>query len=318
MKYRRLGGSGLKVSEISLGGWLTFGSSLDESGVREVVAAAVDSGINLIDLADIYARGQAELTFGKALADYRRQDLVITSKAFWPMSENPNDRGLSRKHLHESVEGSLRRLGTDYLDIYFCHRFDADTPVEEVVMAMDDLVRQGKILYWGTSVWQSARIAEAVLRARALGAHQPRAEQPRYSMVDRHIETEILPTAEEHGVGLVVWSPLAQGVLTGKYSDGVPDGTRAAEIAWVRDNIADEDIEVARRIAPVAQDLGVRQSQLALAWCLRLPGIASAITGARTPGQVTENAAASDLALDADALERLEELLGNKPEPIDS
>lgn len=315
MKYRRLGRSGLKVSEVSLGGWLTFGASVDEPGVREIVGAAIDSGINLIDLADIYARGEAERVFGAALSDHRRQDLVITSKAYWPMSDDPNDRGLSRKHLFESVEGSLRRLGTDYLDIYFCHRHDDETTVEEVVMAMDDLVRQGKVLYWGTSVWPSAKIAEAALTAKSLRAHPPRAEQPRYNMIDRHIETEILPTAEELGVGLVVWSPLAQGVLTGKYSAGVPEGSRAAEIEWVRSNIADEDLDTARKLGPVAEELGVPLGQLALAWCLRLPGISSAITGARTAAQVKENAAASDLVLDDAMLDRIEELLDNKPVP---
>jgi voltage-dependent potassium channel beta subunit len=316
MKYRRLGLAGVKVSEVSLGGWLTFGATVDEPVVKEIVRAAVDEGVNFFDLADIYARGEAERAFGVALAEHRRSDLVISSKAYWPMSEGPNDRGLSRKHLHESVEGSLKRLGTDYLDIYFCHRYDEETTVEEVAMAMNDLVRQGKILYWGTSVWPSAKIAEAVFTSRRLGAHQPRVEQPRYNMIDRHIETEILPTASELGMGLVVWSPLAQGVLSGKYAEGVPEGSRAAKIDWVRKNIKEEDIATASRVAVVAAELGITQSQLALAWCLRLPEISSTITGATRPEQVRENAAASDVDLDEEVLERIEELLGNKPEPL--
>lgn len=316
MKYRRLGQAGIKVSEVSLGGWLTFGASVDDADVRDIVDTAIDHGVNFIDLADIYAKGEAERSFGAALAQHKRSDLVISSKAFWPMSDNPNDRGLSRKHLHESVDGSLARLGTDYLDIYFCHRYDDETTVEEVVMAMDDLVRRGKILYWGTSVWPSAKLAQAVMAARHLGAHPPRVEQPRYNMLDRHIETEILPTASELGMGTVVWSPLAQGVLSGKYADGFPEGSRAAEIDWVRESFRDEEIETASRIATVARDVGATPSQLAIAWCLRRPEVTSAITGASRPEQIAENAAAADVDLSDDVLAHIETLLGNEPEPI--
>jgi voltage-dependent potassium channel beta subunit len=317
MKYRRLGAAGMKVSEVALGGWLTFGAQIDEAAVRAVVRAAIEGGVNFIDLADVYARGEAERVFGAALSEYRRQDLVISSKAFWPMSDGPNDRGLSRKHLFESIEGSLKRLGTDYLDIYFCHRHDPETPIEETVMAMDDLVRQGKILYWGTSVWSAAHITEAAACAQSLGAHPPRAEQPRYNMLDRHVEPEIAPTCAENGIGLVVWSPLAQGLLTGKYNDGIPEGSRAEEIEWVRKGIEEADREPLRRLAALAEELGCSFSQLALAWCLRLDALSSVITGATRPEQVQQNIAASDLVLDAATLAAIEEILDNAPETVE-
>jgi voltage-dependent potassium channel beta subunit len=311
--YRRLGKSGLKVSAVSLGGWITFGEQIDAAGVREVVAAAVDSGVNYVDLADVYARGAAEETFATALEALPRHQMVVASKAFWPMSDDPNDRGLSRKHLFASIDGSLRRLRTDYLDLYFCHRHDDQVEIDEVVMAMDDLVRQGKVLYWGTSVWPASRIEEAVQAARRLGAHQPRAEQPRYNLLDRHIEPEIVPTAERNGMGLVVWSPLAQGVLTGKYAGGIPADSRAAKNAWMRRNLQENEIAAAARLAPIAAELGITLGQLALAWCLRLPQVSSVITGASRPGQVIENAAAVDVVLDDAVLDTLEEILGNRP-----
>lgn len=313
MQYRRLGRSGLKISAVSLGGWLTFGSQVDEAGVRAVVAAAVEGGVNFIDLADVYAKGEAERVFGQALAGFRRQDLVISSKAFWPMSDNVNDRGLSRKHLFESVDGSLRRLGTDYLDIYFCHRFDEETPVEEVVMAMDDLCRQGKILYWGTSVWSAAQITEAALTAKALGAHPPRVEQPRYNLLDRHIEPEIMPACQAQGLGIVCWSPLAQGVLTGKYNASFPAGSRAADLDWVRKQITEDQLARVRRLSSLADDLGVPLGRLALAWCLRQDTVSSVITGARTPEQLRENLAAAELVLDSGALERIEAIIEPAP-----
>jgi len=315
MNYRRLGAAGIKVSEVSLGGWLTFGQQVDRLAVSAIVGAAVEAGVNFFDLADEYGHGEAERAFGAALADHRRQDLVISSKAYWAMSDGPNDRGLSRKHLFESVEGSLRRIGTDYLDLYFCHRHDDETTVEEVVRAMDDLTRQGKILYWGTSVWTGAQIAEAYHTSRFLGAHPPRVEQPRYNLLDRHIEPEILPTAAACGIGLVIWSPLAQGVLTGKYDEGIPEGSRAAEIGWVRKGIRETDLAVARSLAPLAEELGLTRAQLALAWILRRPEISSVITGATRPEQVEENVAASDIKLAGEALARIEALLGNRPDP---
>ncbi len=318
MEYRRLGKAGIKVSALSLGGWLTFGEQVDESAVADIVAVAVDGGINFIDLADIYAKGGAETAFGKALAAHRRQSLVISSKAYWPMGEGPNDRGLSAKHLKESVEASLRRLGTDYLDIFFCHRHDDEVELEEVAMAMDDLARQGKIVYWGTSVWPASRLSDVAATARRLGCHPPRAEQPRYNMLDRHVEPEILPTAARHGMGVVVWSPLAQGVLTGKYAHGIPAGTRAARFDWVRRNIDPDHVEMARRLEPVAADLGVSLAQLALAWILRRSEVSSVITGASRPEQVTENLGALDVDLGDEVLGRIEEILGNKPAPLPS
>ena len=313
MKYRRLGGAGIKVSEVSLGGWLTFGAQIDETAVSSIVRAAVEAGVNFFDLADVYARGEAERVFGLALAEHRRQDLVISSKAFWPMGEGPNDRGLSRKHLFESVEGSLRRLGTDYLDLYFCHRHDPETPVDEVVMAMDDLVRQGKVLYWGTSVWSAAQITDAVACAGRLLAHPPRVEQPRYNMLDRHIEPEIAPTCQAQGIGLVVWSPLGQGLLTGKYNAGIPEGSRADQIEWVRAGIEGAELDKVARLGDLAGELEIDLAQLALAWCLRLPGLSSVITGASRPEHIMRNAAASDIALDAAQLDRIEAILDNAP-----
>ena len=315
MEYRRLGRAGIKVSAVSLGGWVTFGEQIDESAVRAVVAAAIEGGINFIDLADVYARGEAERVFGAVLKSHRRHDLVISSKAFWPSGQGPNQRGLSRKHLFESIEGSLQRLGTDYVDLYFCHRHDDEVEMEEIVMAMDDLVRQGKVLYWGTSVWPAARISDAVHVAQRLGAHPPRAEQPRYNMVDRHIEPEIVPTAERHGIGLVVWSPMAQGILSGKYAEGMPEGSRGAQFEWVRRGFRAEDVAAAEALRPVAGDVGITLAQLALAWCLRLPQISSVITGATRPEQVTENTAAVDMELDEATLARIEDVLGNRPPP---
>jgi len=235
VEYRQLGKAGIKVSEIALGAWLTFGGSVGEQDARACVKAAVDNGINFLDNADIYAGGEAERVVGKIIRELglRRQRLALSSKVFWPMSDDVNDRGLSRKHIMESIEGSLRRLGTDYVDMYFCHRYDPITPTDEVVRAMDDLVHQGKVLYWGTSVWSAAQIEDAVGTARALNCYLPQVEQPRYNMLDRHIEREVLPTCAKYGIGVTVFSPLAQGLLTGKYNDGIPEDSRAARSDWL-------------------------------------------------------------------------------------
>lgn len=309
MQYRRMGDAGIRLSAIGVGGWLTFGRSLDGEAVRAVVRTAVDHGVVYFDLADAYARGEAETVFGAALGEHRRQDLVISSKAYWPMSDNANDRGLSRKHLFESVEGSLRRLGTDYLDLYFCHRFDAETPLEETVRAMDDLVHHGKVLYWGTSVWEPAQIDEAVAIADRLGGYAPRVEQPRYNLLDRHVEEAILPTCARHGIGVVAWSPLAEGLLTGKYDDGVPADSRMAVDERMRRNVVPGDVERARALGAVARDLGVPLARMALAWCLRRPELTAVITGASRPEQVAENAAAAELVLDAETLARIDAAL---------
>ncbi len=314
MEYRPLGNAGMKVSAVGLGGWLTFGGQLGIEEVREIVRTAVDQGILFFDLADIYARGEAERVFGQVLKEFRRQDLVISTKVFWPMSDNPNDRGLSRKHIFESIDNSLRRLGTDYVDLYFAHRFDPETPVEEVVRAMSDLVQAGKVLYWGTSVWSAAQIAEAVGVAELRNLYRPQAEQPRYNLLDRHIEAEILPLCRRHGIGLTVWSPLAQGLLTGKYNDGIPPESRAARSDWLKGELTEANLAKVRRFTDLARELDLTPAQLALAWVLHQPGISSAITGATRPEQVVENARAAEVRLSAEVLERIEAIFGGGEE----
>ncbi|HOS80417.1 MAG TPA: aldo/keto reductase family protein [Anaerolineae bacterium] len=315
MKYRNLGRSSIKVSAISLGAWLTFGGTEDIEVTRACIQTAVEHGVNFFDLADSYAGGEAERVVGQALRDLgvARQHLVLSSKVFWPMSDDVNDRGLSRKHILESVEGSLRRLGVEYLDLYFCHRFDAATPLDEVVRAMDDLVHQGKILYWGTSVWTAVQLEAAVGTATRFNAYLPQVEQPRYNMLDRHIEPEILPTAARHGMGVVVFSPLAQGLLTGKYNAGIPEGSRAASSRWLERDLTEANLEKIRRLSALAEHLGLTVAQLALAWILRRPEISSAITGATKPQHVASNVAAADMQLSEDVLVEIEGILDNAP-----
>ncbi len=311
MEYRSLGRSSLKVSAISLGAWLTFGGTEDIEVTRACVKTALEQGINFLDLADVYAGGEAERVVGSAIRDLgiSRHHLVLSSKAFWPMSGDVNDRGLSRKHLMESVEGSLRRLGVEYLDLYFCHRFDPETPMDEVVRAMDDMIHQGKILYWGTSVWSAAQIEAAVGTALRFNAYLPQVEQPRYNMLDRHIEPEIIPTASKNGMGVVVFSPLAQGLLTGKYNDGVPEGTRGANSRWLDRDMNEVNIGKVRRLSALAQEMGISTAQLALAWVLRRPEISSAITGATKPEHVLTNVAAASIRLSGDVLGEIEQIL---------
>lgn len=313
MQYRRLGDAGMKVSAVSLGAWITFGGTVDDAAALDCMRTAVEHGVNFIDTADAYERGKAEEVVGKFLKDQKRSDFVISSKAYWPQSDNINDRGLSRKHLFESVHKSLKRLGTEYLDIYFCHRFDAETPTEETVRAMDDLVHQGKVLYWGTSVWSAAQLESACGIAKSLNAYAPKSEQPRYNMLDRHIEAEIVPTCREHGIGLVVWSPLAQGLLTGKYNDGVPAASRGVKDGklepWAERDLNPENVERLKKLGALAGELGISMSQLALAWCLRLPEISSVITGATKVSQVVDNVKAGDITLSAETLETIEGIL---------
>jgi len=244
MKYRRLGQAGLKVSELSLGGWTTFGESLtDKQLTRDIITHAYESGINFFDIADIYAKGVSEEMMGAVLKDFPRHTLVISSKLYWPMSDEVNDRGLSRKHVMESIDKSLQRIGTDYLDIYFCHRYDEETPLEETVRAMDDLIHQGKILYWGTSEWSGTQIQAALDLCERYNLYKPQVEQPHYNMLHRdRVESEILPVTEPNGIGLVVWSPLASGVLTGKYDDAVPDDSRLARFDWLRSSHYREEV----------------------------------------------------------------------------
>ncbi len=315
MKYRKLGRSSIKVSEIALGAWLTFGGSEGKETTRKCIKAAVERGVNYIDIADVYAGGNAERVVGEAIRELglRRQDLVIASKVFWPMSDNVNDRGLSRKHIMESIDNSLERIGVDYLDLYFCHRYDPNTPVEEVVRAMDDLVHQGKILYWGTSVWSAAQLEDAYGTARRFNAYVPQVEQPRYNMLDRHVEPEIMPTAAKRGLGMVVFSPLAQGLLTGKYNAGIPEGSRADRTDWLKGELTEANVEKVRQLTALAEELGITMSQLALAWILRRPEISCAITGASKPSHVESNVKASDVVLQPEMLTKIEEILENDP-----
>jgi voltage-dependent potassium channel beta subunit len=299
----------MKVSAVSLGAWLTFGGSVEDKTAQDCIRTAIEHGVNFIDVADAYARGKAERVVGQVSKDFKRSDLVISSKLFWPMSDNVNDRGLSRKHIMESVEGSLRRLDTDYLDIYFCHRFDPDTPLEETVRAMDDLVHQGKVLYWGTSYWEAEQIDAAVKIARQFNAYPPQVEQPPYNMLDRHIEPEIVPTCARHGMGLTVFSPLAQGVLTGKYNDGVPEGSRADAVEWLADDLTEENLNKVRQLTALAAELDITTAQLALAWILRRPEISCVITGATRPEHVKNNVKAAEIELSEDTLARIETIL---------
>jgi voltage-dependent potassium channel beta subunit len=311
MEYRRLGTAGLKVSEVALGAWLTFGAGVDEGTAKACIRAAVDSGINFLDNADAYARGQGEQVVGDVIRDLGlpRKDLVLSSKVFWPMSDGVNDRGLSRKHIMESIEGSLRRLGTDYVDLYLCHRYDQDTPLEEVVRAMDDLVHQGKVLYWGTSVWNASQIERAVGIAERLNAYAPQMEQPRYNMLDRHIELDVMPACGRLGIGLAVFSPLAQGLLTGKYNAGMPEGSRAARGSWLDSELNDRNLSAVRQLSVLAAELGLSMPQLALAWILRQTEISSVITGATRAEHVLSNAQATGVQLAPDVLDRIDEIL---------
>ena len=313
MTYRRVGTSGLVVSEIALGSWLTYGAGVDDDGATACLRAAIDSGIVFLDTADVYGGGAAESLLGSVLADYERSQLVIATKAYFPMSDGPNDRGLSRKHLFESIHGSLRRLRTDYVDLYQCHRYDADVPVAETVRAMDDLVRQGKILYWGVSCWSAEQIADALRIADETGAARPVSNQPPYNMLERSIEESVLPLCEREGLGQVVFSPLAEGLLTGKYVGGtIPDGSRAASERYGRflhAKMTDRNQQVVERLAGVAAKAGFSLPVMALAWALRRPAVTSVIIGASRPEQIRENVRAAGLELEEDLLREIEMVL---------
>lgn len=314
MNYRKLGRFGLKVSEVSLGGWLTHGRTLDDSATQAVVQKALDLGINFFDTADVYNRGEAELALGKALASVRREDVVIGTKCFFPMSENPNDRGLSRKHIKESVHNSLKRLQTDYIDLMQFHRFDPDTPLDETVRAIDDLCREGKVHYWGVSEWSAQQISLLHAIAKEMNANPPASNQPLYNMLHRNIEDDVMETCEIHGLGLVVFSPLAQGILTGKYEPGQPppEGTRAADDnsnQFMTALMNDETLYKVQDLKKLANEQGYSLAQFALAWCLRRPAVTSVIVGASTPEQLEANASASGMVLNDDVWERAEKLL---------
>lgn len=312
MQYRRLGDAGVKVSAVSLGGWINYGEGkVPDDEARRVVERAYDLGINFFDLADIYGKGEAEKQMGAILKQFPRHTLVISTKVFWPMSDDINDRGLSRKHIMESIDKSLQRLGTDYVDIYFCHRPDPETPIVETARAMHTLIEQGKVLYWGTSEWSAAQIVEAYEVCERYNLHPPKVEQPQYSMLFRErVEQEILPATERRGIGLVVWSPLAMGMLTGKYDDGIPADSRFGREEWARERfMTAENVEKVRRLKPIADELGLTRAQLALAWVLRQSGVSSVITGATRVAQVEDNAAAGDVTLSPEVIQRIEAVL---------
>jgi voltage-dependent potassium channel beta subunit len=318
MPYRRLGQAGIKVSALSLGGWTTFGSSVSEQeAVAAILKAAFEAGVTFFDIADVYARGEAERVMGNVLKQFPRNELVISSKVFWPMSDDINDRGLSRKHIMESIDRSLKRIGTDYLDVYFCHRFDEDTPLEETARAMDDLVRQGKILYWGTSEWTGAQLNAAHAIADKRNLSGPSVEQPQYSLLARDkVDQDVAPAAKNNGMGLVVWSPLASGVLTGKYDDGIPAGSRLDRIEWLRGTfLNDENKRRVKEFAKIAEEAGVTRARLALAWALNRPGISSVITGATTLAQLEENLRALTVKVTDDLAAKLDALFAPAPAP---
>lgn len=314
MQYRRLGRSGLKVSAVSLGAWTTYGGSVQDAKlVTDIVRTAFEAGVNFFDNADAYARGAGEEAMAQAYEDLAipRHHLVLSTKVYWPMSDAVTDRGLSRKHVLESIDLSLERMRTDYVDIYFAHRFDPETPMEEIVEAFSDVVRSGRALYWGTSEWSGAQIAEAHTFAKANGLAAPVTEQPQYSLLYRErVEGEILPVTEPKGIGLVVWSPLGMGVLTGKYDDGLPPGSRLTEHESFRGRLlTDENVAKVRALTPIAADLGITRAQLALAWALRQPGVASVITGATRLEQIEETVQAAAVELDDATLNRVETVM---------
>lgn len=294
MVYRRMGQSGLKLSVFSLGSWVTFGSQVDDGAARSCIHAAYDGGVNFFDNAEAYGMGQAELVVGKVLKDFRRESLVISSKVFWG-GDGPNDKGLSAKHVTEACHAALRRLQTDYLDIYYCHRPDSSTPVAETVRAMDNLVRQGKILYWGTSEWSAEQIKAAAAVCAKTGAVAPSIEQPEYHLFHRHrVEVEFASLYPSLGIGLSTWSPLASGILTGKYNQEIPADSRLAHerYTWLQRSLTKARIQGVRNLEPIARELNCTLAQLALAWCAKNPHVSTVITGASRASQVVENLAA--------------------------
>ena len=313
MKYRRLGHSGLQVSVVGLGSWLTYGGNVGADTARACVLRAWERGITFIDTANVYARGGAETVLGPILKELNREQLVLATKVYFPMGDLPNERGLSRKHIHDQLHLSMRRLQVEYIDLYQCHRYDTETPLEETCGMMNDLVRAGKILYWGTSEWNADQIAAAVTLSRARGWAVPISNQPQYSALWRRIEQRVLPISQEYGIGNVVWSPLAMGILTGKYTDvqKPPAGTRAAgaQSDMMEDYFTQPVLDAVQRIKPLAKQAGCSPAQLALAWCLRQPAVSSVIVGATKPEHVDDNAAAGDLEIDGSIFEHMNAIL---------
>jgi aryl-alcohol dehydrogenase-like predicted oxidoreductase len=314
VKHRHLGQSGLVVSEIAYGNWITHGSQVEKEAAFACVKAALDEGITTFDTADVYAGTRAEEVLGEALAGQRRAGLEIFTKVYWPTGPGANDRGLSRKHIIESAHGSLRRLRTDYLDLYQAHRYDFETPLEETMSAFADLVRQGKVLYLGVSEWTADQIEQAAALARELKVPLV-SNQPQYSMLWRVIEEKVIPASERAGMGQIVWSPIAQGVLTGKYLPGKPPpaGSRATDPSgsqFIAGFLRDEVLTRVQKLKPIAQEAGLSMAQLAVAWVLQNRNISSAIVGASRPEQVRDNVKASGVKLDAAVMKKIDELLG--------
>ena len=314
MEFRHLGDSGLIVSEIAYGNWLTHGSQVEEDAAHDCVRAALDAGITTFDTADVYAGGRAEEVLGRALQGERREGLEILTKVFWSMGPGKNDRGLSRKHILESIDASLRRLQMEYVDVYQAHRYDDATPLEETMQAFADVVRAGKALYIGVSEWTADQIRAGVDLARQLGVSLV-SNQPQYSMLWRVIESRVVPTSEELGVGQIVFSPIAQGILTGKYRPGEqpPAGSRATDdkggADMIRRYLTDDVLTRVQRLQPVADDAGLSMAQLATAWVLQNDNVSAAIIGASRPEQVTENVKAAGVTLEASVLSRIDEIL---------
>jgi voltage-dependent potassium channel beta subunit len=323
MEYRRLGHSGLKLSSLSFGSWVSFHFQLADDTAAKCMHAAYDAGINFFDNAEAYAEGRSEEIMGRVLkqAGWSRDSYCVSSKVFWG-GQKPTQRGLSAKHVHDACHAALRRLQVEYLDLFFCHRPDPDTPIVETVRAMDTLIRQGKVLYWGTSEWSAVEIMDAHRAAREWGLTPPVMEQPQYNMLHRdRFEAEYHHLYETVGLGTTIWSPLASGILTNKYKDGVPDGSRLSlpDYEWLKDQILSPEgrakIAKAAELAPLAQELGITMAQLAIAWCLKNPRVSTVILGASRVEQVHENLAALDAVerLDDGVMERIEGILGNRP-----
>ena len=320
MEYRRLGSTGMYVSEISYGNWITHGSQVEQEAAIKCVKTAFDLGITTFDTADVYAGTRAETVLGKALKGIRRESYELFTKVYWPTGTGKNDRGLSRKHIMESCHASLKRLNVDHIDLYQMHRFDFETPLEESLQAFEDLVRQGKVNYIGFSEWTAAQISSALKIQDARGYSRFVSSQPQYSALWRVIEAEVAPLSRKEGIGQIVWSPIAQGVLTGKYKPGAkpPAGSRATDkksgagmiSRWMRDEV----LEAVQKLQPVADSVGLTMSQLAIAWVLQNDNVSSAIMGATKPSQVKENVKASGVKLDASVMSAIDSALGTLPE----
>jgi voltage-dependent potassium channel beta subunit len=313
MEYRNLGKQGVRVSEICLGSWLTYGNATEESTARNCIERAYDLGINFFDTANVYARGAAEKVVGEVLRQYPRDSYVLATKVYFPMGDRPNDRGLSRKHILEQCDASLKRLGVDYIDLYQAHRYDTSVPLSETLMAFDHLVRQGKILYYGVSEWSAGQIAHAADLTRMAGLYPIASNQPEYSILERKIEPEIMPLCQREGIGIINFSPLAQGILTGKYKPGepLPPGSRASDSrqnAFMQ--LDDQQLTKVQKLIPLAQAEGLNLNQLALAWCLRNSALSSVIIGATQPAQIEDNIGAAGKKLTAETVEAIDKLFG--------